>query len=163
MILESAALTAAVVFSLTLFTFFAAKRGYDFNFLGPFLFAAMMVMMFYCLIQVFTSPVSFPGSFEITNIVCSHPSLSLTPAFPTTGKDREYYLQLHRCHCVLSFHRLRHWQPHQALHLRWVHYGIHLFVSRHHQPLLCLVESQQLISDNSCTSYNIKLNRGCFL
>ncbi|KAL7097528.1 hypothetical protein ACP275_10G150100 [Erythranthe tilingii] len=37
-ILESVILTAAVMTSLTLYTFWAAKRGHDFNFLGPFLF-----------------------------------------------------------------------------------------------------------------------------
>ncbi|KVI03919.1 Bax inhibitor 1-related protein [Cynara cardunculus var. scolymus] len=41
-ILEAVILTATVVVSLTLFTFWAAKRGYDFNFLGPFLFGAVM-------------------------------------------------------------------------------------------------------------------------
>lgn len=51
-ILEALILTAVVVVSLTLFTFWAAKRGYDFNFLGPFLFAAMMVLFFFSLIQI---------------------------------------------------------------------------------------------------------------
>ncbi|XP_019178788.1 PREDICTED: BI1-like protein [Ipomoea nil] len=52
-ILESAVLTAAVVISLTLYTFWAAKRGHDFNFLGPFLFGAVMVLMLFALIQIF--------------------------------------------------------------------------------------------------------------
>nr|GMD12152.1 BI1-like protein [Ipomoea batatas] len=52
-ILESAVLTAAVVVSLTLYTFWAAKRGHDFNFLGPFLFGAVMVLMLFALIQIF--------------------------------------------------------------------------------------------------------------
>ncbi|KAI3806017.1 hypothetical protein L1987_21907 [Smallanthus sonchifolius] len=39
--------------SLTLFTFWAAKRGYDFNFLGPFLFGAIMVLFIFALIQIF--------------------------------------------------------------------------------------------------------------
>lgn len=51
-ILEAAILTAVVVVSLTLFTFWAARRGYDFNFLGPFLFGAIMVLMVFSLIQV---------------------------------------------------------------------------------------------------------------
>ncbi|KAL3517611.1 hypothetical protein ACH5RR_020200 [Cinchona calisaya] len=51
-ILESVILTAAVVISLTLYTFWAAKRGHDFNFLGPFLFGAVMVLMIFALIQV---------------------------------------------------------------------------------------------------------------
>lgn len=50
--MESAVLTAAVVVSLTLYTFWAAKRGHDFNFLGPFLFGAVMVLMLFALIQV---------------------------------------------------------------------------------------------------------------
>ncbi|KAG6530865.1 hypothetical protein ZIOFF_004626 [Zingiber officinale] len=45
-ILEAAILTAVVVVSLTLYTFWAARRGHEFNFLGPFLFAA--VLMFFC-------------------------------------------------------------------------------------------------------------------
>ncbi|PWZ58727.1 BI1-like protein [Zea mays] len=52
-ILESAVLTAVVVLSLTAYTFWAAKRGHDFNFLGPFLFAAVMILMLFALIQLF--------------------------------------------------------------------------------------------------------------
>ncbi|KAK9146601.1 hypothetical protein Sjap_006504 [Stephania japonica] len=52
-ILESVILTAAVVISLTLFTFWAARKGYDFNFLGPFLFGAVMVLILFAIIQVF--------------------------------------------------------------------------------------------------------------
>ncbi|KAM0937110.1 hypothetical protein DsansV1_C26g0195701 [Dioscorea sansibarensis] len=52
-ILESAILTAVVVISLTLYTFWAASRGHDFNFLGPLLFAAVMILMVFALIQVF--------------------------------------------------------------------------------------------------------------
>lgn len=51
-ILEAAILTAVVVISLTAYTFWAAKRGHDFNFLGPFLFGALMVLMVFSLIQV---------------------------------------------------------------------------------------------------------------
>jgi FtsH-binding integral membrane protein len=51
-ILEAAILTAVVVISLTAYTFWAAKRGHDFNFLGPFLFAALMVLVVFSLIQV---------------------------------------------------------------------------------------------------------------
>ncbi|OVA05411.1 Bax inhibitor 1-related [Macleaya cordata] len=50
---ESAILTAVVVISLTLYTFWAARRGYDFNFLGPFLFAAIMVLAVFAIIQIF--------------------------------------------------------------------------------------------------------------
>ncbi|XP_074316160.1 protein LIFEGUARD 2 [Silene latifolia] len=52
-ILESAILTAAVVVSLTLYTFWAAKRGHDFNFLGPFLFGALFVLIIFAMIQIF--------------------------------------------------------------------------------------------------------------
>ncbi|RAL42158.1 unnamed protein product [Cuscuta campestris] len=52
-ILESAILTAAVVVALTLYTFWAAKRGYDFSFLGPFLFGAIVVLFLFSMIQLF--------------------------------------------------------------------------------------------------------------
>lgn len=52
MILEAAILTTVVVLSLTVYTFWAAKKGYDFNFLGPFLFGALIVLMVFALIQV---------------------------------------------------------------------------------------------------------------
>ncbi|KAL7597931.1 protein LIFEGUARD 2 [Lactuca sativa] len=52
-ILEAVILTAVVVVSLTGFTFWAAKRGYDFNFLGPFLFGAVMVLIVFSFIQIF--------------------------------------------------------------------------------------------------------------
>ncbi|KAF2314840.1 hypothetical protein GH714_036877 [Hevea brasiliensis] len=50
-ILESVILTTVVVLSLTLYTFWAARRGHDFNFLGPFLFGAVLVLMVFALIQ----------------------------------------------------------------------------------------------------------------
>ncbi|KAJ0982455.1 hypothetical protein J5N97_010710 [Dioscorea zingiberensis] len=52
-ILEAALLTAVVVIGLTLYTFWAARRGQDFNFLGPFLFASVLVLMVFALIQIF--------------------------------------------------------------------------------------------------------------
>ncbi|KAG9133313.1 hypothetical protein Leryth_018634 [Lithospermum erythrorhizon] len=52
-ILESAILTAVVFLSLTLYTFWAVRRGQDFNFLGPFLFGAMMVLIVFGFIQIF--------------------------------------------------------------------------------------------------------------
>lgn len=52
-ILESAILTAVVVVSLTLYTFWAAKRGHDFSFLAPILFAGFMVLLVFILIQIF--------------------------------------------------------------------------------------------------------------
>ncbi|PKU79374.1 protein LIFEGUARD 2 [Dendrobium catenatum] len=52
-ILESVILTAVVVVSLTLYTFWAAKRGHDFSFLAPFLFAAVMILLVFSIIQLF--------------------------------------------------------------------------------------------------------------
>ncbi|CAM8979418.1 unnamed protein product [Rhodiola kirilowii] len=52
-ILEAAILTAVVVIGLTLYTFMAAKKGYDFNFLGPFLFGALLVLIVFSMIQIF--------------------------------------------------------------------------------------------------------------
>ncbi|CAK9142007.1 unnamed protein product, partial [Ilex paraguariensis] len=49
----AAILTCVVVVSLTLYTFWAAKRGQDFSFLGPFLFASLMVLIVFMLIQIF--------------------------------------------------------------------------------------------------------------
>lgn len=51
-ILEAFVLTGVLVVSLTLYTFWAAKRGHDFNFLGPFLFGAVIVLMLFAVIQV---------------------------------------------------------------------------------------------------------------
>ncbi|KAK8938334.1 BI1-like protein [Platanthera guangdongensis] len=52
-ILEAAILTGVVVISLTLYTFWAAKRGHDFTFLGPVLFSSIIVLLVFGLIQVF--------------------------------------------------------------------------------------------------------------
>lgn len=51
-ILEAVILTTVVVFSLTLYTFWAARRGHDFSFLGPFLFAALLVLIVFAFIQI---------------------------------------------------------------------------------------------------------------
>lgn len=51
-VLEAGILTCAVVISLTLYTFWAAKRGHDFQFLGPFLFTSLLVLCLFGLIQV---------------------------------------------------------------------------------------------------------------
>ncbi|GAB2226381.1 hypothetical protein Droror1_Dr00022185 [Drosera rotundifolia] len=60
-ILEAVILTAVVVVSLTLYTFWAARRGHDFSFLGPFLFGALLVLIVFGLIQAF-----FPlGKFSV--------------------------------------------------------------------------------------------------
>ncbi|XP_016741668.2 protein LIFEGUARD 2 isoform X1 [Gossypium hirsutum] len=52
-ILEATILTATVVVGLTLYTFWAAKRGHDFSCLGPFLFGALLVCIVFALIQIF--------------------------------------------------------------------------------------------------------------
>ncbi|KAL6535284.1 hypothetical protein OROMI_026658 [Orobanche minor] len=44
-VLLAAGLTLLVTVGLTMFTFFAAKRGWDFNFLGPFLFCALLLLL----------------------------------------------------------------------------------------------------------------------
>lgn len=51
-ILEALILTTGVVLALTLYTFWAAKRGYDFSFLGPMLSTALMVLILFCFIQL---------------------------------------------------------------------------------------------------------------
>lgn len=50
-ILMAAILTSVVVVSLTLYTFWAVRRGKDFSFLGPFLFSATLVLLAFALIQ----------------------------------------------------------------------------------------------------------------
>ncbi|CAK7346534.1 unnamed protein product [Dovyalis caffra] len=52
-ILQSATITFAVVVSLTLYTFWAARRGHDFGFLGPFLSASLIAILLFALIQIF--------------------------------------------------------------------------------------------------------------
>ncbi|XP_051141572.1 protein LIFEGUARD 4-like [Andrographis paniculata] len=51
-ILLAAILTAAVVISLTMYTFWAARKGKDFSFLGPFLFGALIVLLLFAFIQI---------------------------------------------------------------------------------------------------------------
>ncbi|KAA8543281.1 hypothetical protein F0562_021224 [Nyssa sinensis] len=52
-ILESVILTTVVVVSLTLYTFWAARRGHDLSFRGPFLTGAVTVLILFSLIQIF--------------------------------------------------------------------------------------------------------------
>ncbi|XP_076918507.1 protein LIFEGUARD 4-like [Bidens hawaiensis] len=52
-ILEASILTLVVSVSLTLFTFWAAKRGCDFNFLWPFLFCSLILILLFSIIQIF--------------------------------------------------------------------------------------------------------------
>ena len=51
-VLQALVLTAAVVCSLTGYTFWAAKKGKDFSFLGPVLFASLIGLIFTGLLQV---------------------------------------------------------------------------------------------------------------
>ncbi|KAI9079681.1 hypothetical protein K1719_038302 [Acacia pycnantha] len=51
-ILESVILTSVVVVSLTLYTFWAAMRCHDFNFLDPFFFGVVQMLMVFALIQL---------------------------------------------------------------------------------------------------------------
>ncbi|CAM0876852.1 unnamed protein product [Alopecurus aequalis] len=51
-IFEAAAMTLVVVVGLTAYTFWAAKRGHDFEFLGPFLFVACLILFIYALVMV---------------------------------------------------------------------------------------------------------------
>lgn len=44
-------MTGVVVVSLTAYTYWAARRGYDFSFLGPMLFAGVMILLFFGLFQ----------------------------------------------------------------------------------------------------------------
>ncbi|KAL0914293.1 hypothetical protein M5K25_014628 [Dendrobium thyrsiflorum] len=53
-ILESAILTTVVLVSLTMYTFLAADRVQDFTFLGPYLFSASMIIIFFIVIQIAT-------------------------------------------------------------------------------------------------------------
>ncbi|KAK1399094.1 Bax inhibitor 1-related [Heracleum sosnowskyi] len=52
-ILEAAIVTAVVVVSLTLYTFWAVRRGQDFNFLGPFLYGSLTALIVFGFIQIF--------------------------------------------------------------------------------------------------------------
>ncbi|VAH69004.1 unnamed protein product [Triticum turgidum subsp. durum] len=52
-ILQAGILTIVVVLSLTAYTFWAARRGKDFSFLGPFLFASLMILLVFAFIQIF--------------------------------------------------------------------------------------------------------------
>ncbi|KAA8548681.1 hypothetical protein F0562_000365 [Nyssa sinensis] len=60
-VLEAGILTCVVVVGLTLYTFWAAKRGQDFQFLWPFLFASLLVLMVFSFIQIFL-PLGHIGS-----------------------------------------------------------------------------------------------------
>lgn len=63
-VLQALVLTAAVVCSLTGYTFWAAKNGKDFSFLGPVLFSSLVGIIFVGLLQVF-----FPFGSTSTAII----------------------------------------------------------------------------------------------
>ncbi|KAG1327843.1 BI1-like protein [Cocos nucifera] len=52
-VLEALILTSAVVASLTGYTFWASKKGKDFSYLGPILFAGLLVLLLTSFIQIF--------------------------------------------------------------------------------------------------------------
>ncbi|KAL5984557.1 hypothetical protein ACLOJK_018662 [Asimina triloba] len=52
-VLEALIITSAVLVSLTGYTFWAAKKGKDFSFLGPVLFAGLLVLLLVGFIQIF--------------------------------------------------------------------------------------------------------------
>ncbi|KAJ4912279.1 Bax inhibitor-1 family protein [Raphanus sativus] len=51
-VLEAAILTATMVLGLTIYTFWAVRRGHDFSFLEPFLFGALLIILVFSIIQV---------------------------------------------------------------------------------------------------------------
>jgi FtsH-binding integral membrane protein len=52
-VLEALILTAAVVVSLTAYTYWAASKGYDFSYLGPILFVGVIILILFGIIQTF--------------------------------------------------------------------------------------------------------------
>ncbi|TMW99053.1 hypothetical protein EJD97_003123 [Solanum chilense] len=65
-VLEALILTSAVVLSLTGYTFWASKRGQDFSFLGPILFASLNVLILTAFLQLF-----FPVGSTVNAIYCA--------------------------------------------------------------------------------------------
>ncbi|GBG85171.1 hypothetical protein CBR_g39736 [Chara braunii] len=55
-VLEAVLLTAAVFVSLTAYTFWAGRKGYDFSYLGPMLFAGLTVLVIWGVVQLFIVP-----------------------------------------------------------------------------------------------------------
>ncbi|KZV26848.1 hypothetical protein F511_42786, partial [Dorcoceras hygrometricum] len=51
-VLVTAGLTLVVTLGLTIFTFVAAKRGWDFSFLGPFLFCALFLLIAFSILRI---------------------------------------------------------------------------------------------------------------
>ncbi|KAH7297934.1 hypothetical protein KP509_25G019600 [Ceratopteris richardii] len=52
-VLEALILTAVVVLSLTAYTFWASRKGYDFSFMGPFLFTSLIILCVFGFVQIF--------------------------------------------------------------------------------------------------------------
>lgn len=72
-ILQASILTTVLAVSLTLFTFWAAKRGWDFNFLYPFLFCTLILVLLFCMIEIFYpmgSMVRMVISFIVALLYC---------------------------------------------------------------------------------------------
>ncbi|KAF3794733.1 BI1-like protein, partial [Nymphaea thermarum] len=65
LLLQAASVMALLVVSLTLYTFWAARRGHDFKFLGPFLFCSLVALICFCVIRRL-----FPFG-KITNTILS--------------------------------------------------------------------------------------------
>lgn len=55
-VLEAVALTASIVGALTAYSFYASKKGVDFSFLGPMLFAGLWAMIIWGFLQIFFTP-----------------------------------------------------------------------------------------------------------
>ncbi|GKA07105.1 BI1-like protein [Tanacetum coccineum] len=72
-ILQASILTTVLAVSLTLFTFWAAKRGWDFNFLYPFLFCTLILILLFSMIEIFYpmgSMVRMAISFIVALLYC---------------------------------------------------------------------------------------------
>ncbi|KAL0435693.1 UNVERIFIED_CONTAM: protein LIFEGUARD 2 [Sesamum radiatum] len=52
-VIETVMATTVVVISLTLYTFWAAKRGQDFGFLAPFLLSILVILLLFSIFQIF--------------------------------------------------------------------------------------------------------------
>lgn len=55
-VLEAVVLTAAIVGALTAYSFHASKKGVDFSFMGPLLFAGLWAMVVWGFLQIFFQP-----------------------------------------------------------------------------------------------------------
>ncbi|KAL7138167.1 hypothetical protein ABFS83_10G145500 [Erythranthe nasuta] len=105
-ILESVILTAAVMISLTLYTFWAAKRGHDFNFLGPFLFGAFSLFNIKSSYSTYKNKLRLKYASKL--IVHLYDCLFirfLVSDFLPIGSYKRNDLRLHN---ILRVHRLRH-------------------------------------------------------